>query len=304
MIALWLALVSGCGEAPVGADPSAPVELRVTLGGAPRAGGGVLVVQAAYDPGGELRLPDPVSEGLTFEPDGPPTTERIGDRDVITRRYVFRGAKGSYEIPPLLASWKGSDGVEAEAQSVALFVDLDVQPPRPGELQDIVEPPPVLRIPWVPIVAVASLFAGGLWFAFRPRRRAEVPVAPPDPPDVACLKAWELVRDDPRTSIEEKAEALARLFRVYVEAVLGFEATSRTTSELLAHLGGMAHLPQGNVPRAKRVLRATDRVRFAEERPAGEWLAELDADLRAFVESTRPSGWRATPAEGGPGEGA
>jgi hypothetical protein len=124
-----------------------------------------------------------------------------------------------------------------------------------------------------------------------------VEVAPAVPPDVACLRAWDAVRRDTTLSIDEKAAALSVLFRAYVEDVLGFEATARTTSEILEHLRGLTHLPEGNVTRAQRVLRATDRVKFAEHRPAEDWLAELDADLRAFVHSTRPSVWRDEGAE-------
>lgn len=315
-----LALLLACGEpadAPIEAEP--PVELRVTLDGAPKKGGGALVVQAEYDPAGTVTLPEPAATGLTFEADGPPRTERIGDRAVVTQRYVFRGPSGNYEVPPLVARWQGPDaGVSsappatgeataeptgAEATSTSVFVDIDAQPPREGELADIVEPPPVRRVPWAGVATVVALFAGGLWLAFRPRKVRELPAAPPVSPDVAALGAWDAVRGDAALPIDEKAKRLAALFRVYVEAVLGFEATSRTTTEIVGHLMGLVHLPEGNVPRARRILRATDRVKFAEERPAGEWLEELDADLRAFVESTRPSAWRVPDAPARKGSG-
>ena len=291
MMRVLLVLVA-CGADP-GAAPTGepPIELRVFLDGAPAKGGGAVVVQAEYDGDGEITLPDPVAQGLTFEPDGEARHERLGDRDVVTQRYVFRGPKGSYEIPPLGAKWTG-EGTESEAHSTAVFVDLDVPPPREGEIADIVEPGPVRRIPWKPILAVGALFAGGLWLAFRPRGASELPVAPPQPPDVLALRAWERVRDDPSLTIDDKAREVARIFRVYIEAVLGFEATSRTTFELLEHLGSLRHLPEGNVPRARRMLRAADRVKFAEERPEGGWVEELDSDLRAFVDSTRPSAWK------------
>lgn len=288
---IW-ALVLACSSVPVVVAEGPPIELRVALDGAPRKGGGALVVQAEYDADGTVSMPEPVADGLTFEADGPPRTERIGDRAVVTQRYVFRGTSGSYEIPPLVAQWQGADPAPVDASSTSVFVDIDAKAPTEGELVDIVEPPPVRRIPWLAAGGIAALFAGGLWLAFRPRRVRELPKAPPVPPDVAALRAWDAVRNDPSVPIEEKAKRLAALFRVYVEAVLGFEATSRTTTEIVDHLQGLVHLPEGNVPRARRILRATDRVKFAEERPAGEWLEELDADLRAFVDSTRPSAWK------------
>jgi hypothetical protein len=291
MIALLLA-ACGTQQGTVEDDESA-LELRVVLDGVPAKGGGAVIVQAEYDPDGEITLPDPVVDRLTFEADGPALHERLGDRDVVTQRYVFRGPKGSYEIPPLTAKWTGEGG-EVEAKSTAVFVDLDVPPPREGEIEDIVEPAPLRRIPWRPIAVVTALFAGGLFLAFRPRRRSEIVAEPPPPPDVLALRQWVRVRDDASLTIDDKAREVARIFREYIEAVLGFEATSRTTFELLEHLGSLRHLPEGNVPRARRMLRAADRVKFAEERPAGGWVEELDSDLRAFVESTRPSAWKAS----------
>ncbi|MEQ1504152.1 MAG: hypothetical protein ABMB14_18055 [Myxococcota bacterium] len=298
----WLlALIVGCSapaESPATSatsDARPPVALRVTLDGQPKGGGGKLVVQAEYDPSGTISLPVPEVDGLAFTPDGPPTDEIVGDRAVVTQRYVFRGAKGAYEVPPLEVHWRDAEGpggqpdrAPVDATSSAVFVDVDVPPPREKELADIVEPSPIRRLPWALIGIVGALFAAGLALAFRPRRAATVAVERPIPPDRAAIEAWNRVKVDPALTIHDKATEVARIFRVYVEAVLGFEATSRTTFELLEHLGRMANLPEGNVPRSKRILRAADRVRFAEERPAADWVDELDADLRAFVDSTKP----------------
>ena len=53
----------------------------------------------------------------------------------------------------------------------------------------------------------------------------------------------------------------------------------------------MQHLPEGNMARARRLLRATDRVKYAELRPGQDFFEDLEADLRAFVGSTRPRTW-------------
>jgi len=289
MSALLLAWL-GCGPAVPVVTDDAPVAVRVALDGPIEKGSGALVVTAWYDDDGDLDLPQPAAEGLTFSPDGSPRTERVGDRAAVIQRYVFRGPAGSYEIPPLVATWKGPGGTTNDAESDALFFDLDAPPPVNGDLADIVDPPVLLRIPWIPILSVTALAGVGAALVLRRRRRVRAPEPDrPVPADVACLRAWDTVRRDPNLSIDEKARALSVLFRTYVEDVLGFEASARTTSEILAHLRSLAHLPEGNVTRAQRVLRATDRVKFAEERPAEDWLAELDADLRAFVQSTRPT---------------
>lgn len=295
MITLWTLL--GCGSPVVLPETfTEPVAIEVFLDGAPSGSGGKLTVQAAYDPSGEVRVPRPVGEGLTFEAEGGPTLESLGGRDVVTQRYVFRAKKGSYEVSPLVAVWTDSEGVAHEAKSGSVFVDVGVEAPAVGELFDIVDPPAVRRIPWIPVLSVGALFLGGLLLAFgRPRRRKEAVQAPPIPPDVAALQAWDAVRADGSLSDEDKARELSVIFRAYVESVLNFEATAWTTSEIVAHLRTLVQLPEGNTPRARRLLRATDRIKFAGERPTGELVADLDTDLRSFVSATRPSAWRVDP---------
>jgi len=291
-----VALLVACSTPGVFDDAlSEDVSVSLWLDGTPNRTGGALVVQTSFLAEGELSPPVPVATGLEFEPDGPPSFERLGGHEVLRQRYVFRGKAGMYEIPPLIATWTGPDGTEAQSETAPVWVDLGVDAPEVGELADIVEPSAVWTIPWTPILAVsgaALLSIGGLAVAFaRPRRRKEQEVIP-EAPDIVAIRSWEAVRDDEGLSSEEKAEALSRLFRVYIEAVLAFEATAWTTTEIMARLRDLGHLPEGNVPRAKRLLRATDRVKFAEHRPGADLFEDLDADLRAFVGSTRPSAWR------------
>jgi hypothetical protein len=281
-----------------GASFDAPVTVEMWLDGAPKAGGGALVVQASFDPDGQLLPPVPTAEGLEFEPDGPPKGERVGEHQVIQQRYVFRGKKGAYEIPPMIATWTSSSGEEAQAETAAVWVDMGVEAPEVGELQDIVEPGRVWTIPWTPILAVGGaglLFIGGLVFAFRRPRSERGAVVRRDPPDVRVIRAWEAVRRDVAMDDEAKAEALSRLYREYTEEVLAFPATAWTTTEILQKLTAMSQLPEGNVSRAKRLLRATDRIKFAEAKPGSDLFDELDSDLRAFVGSTRPAAWQDVP---------
>jgi len=290
-----LALLA-CTDAPVPDDGlSEEVSVSLWIDGKPTDRGGALVVQTSFDVSGELEPPVPVATGLEFTADGAPSFERLGDHEVLRQRYVFSGQPGMYEIPPLVATWTGPDGTEAQDQTDALWVDLGVEAPPVGELADIVEPSPVWTIPWTPILAVGGavvLSVAGLVVAFaRPRRRREE-VVELEPPDVIAIRGWEAVRSDASLSDEEKAEALSRLFREYVEAVLAFEATAWTTTEIMGRLRDLGHLPEGNVPRARRLLRATDRVKFAEYAPGADMFDDLDSDLRAFVGSTRPTAWR------------
>lgn len=293
----WLAVLIACGPAPEPAPTEAEaVEVAAWLSEAPKARGGVLVLQTSYDPSGSIEVQEPAARGLEFVQEGDPTRELVGDREVITQRFRFTGAKGSYEIGPVEARWS-SGAEDAEAASTPVFVDLGVEPTGREGLADIVEPPPIRTIPWGAIGAVggvALLLFGGTALAFRtPGAAREVDVVP-EPPDVLALRAWEAVRADPALDDHATALALSRIFRTYLEAVLAFSATSSTTTEILDQLRQLEHLPEGNVERARRLLRATDRVKFADARATDEVFDGLDDDLRMFVAATRPRAWEAT----------
>lgn len=286
---LWALALSGCAD-PLAVD-SGQVAVRVWATEVTPAGGW-LVVQSTHPVGRAVSLPVPEVDGLTFSAEGAPVEERAGDRAVLTQRWRFTGKKGSYEIPGLVVSVDG----EGDARSLPLWVDLGVTVSAFDAMEDIAEPGRIWAVPWRWIGGVAllgALVVGTLGIgvgalASKPRKR-EVAL---DPPDVRCLRAWEAVRADASLSDDDKAKELSRLFREYTEEVLQFPAVSWTTSEILARLESMVHLPKGNVPRAKKLLRATDLVKYAEVSPENDFFDEMDADLRAFVGSTRPNAWR------------
>ena len=115
---------------------------------------------------------------------------------------------------------------------------------------------------------------------------------PPEAPDVVALRRWDAVRSDPKLDDFARAVALAVILREYQEAALGFPATTWTTSEILEKLSAMAHLPEGNVGRAKKLLRATDYIKFADAAARQTLFEELDDAFRVFVSTTRPRAWR------------
>ena len=249
------------------------------------AAGGTVTAQFQGPSGTELSIAPPQSTGLTFEPTGEPRIELVGEQTVLTQSWTFTGSKGNYIIQGPAGMWGEGEPVSA----LPLFIDVGVAAPREGELMDIVDPTEVRPFPVVTAVVVGSsalLILAGLVFAFRPRKA--LPPAPPVPPDVAALRAWDAAKRD--ASLDENARALAisSIFRTYTEAVLAFPATSWTTSEILGYLGGLEHLSQSNLPRAKELLRATDRVKFADADATDALFERLGADLEAFIESTRP----------------
>jgi len=297
----WIAIVLlsllACAPPPLEPEPVGPAVVRTWLDGAPVAGGGILVVQVEADEALTLDVPEPEVVGLSFVEDGEERVESLGDRSLVTRRYRFSGRPGLYKIGPLSVDW--GEGDSSTASSSPLYIDLEVPPPRESELTDPEEAPAVLRLPWTALYCCVSttglaglcLLLLSMWMR---RERAQPPV-PVEPPDVIALRAWTLVLHDSELEDLEKATAISRIFREYLEAVFDFPATAWTTSEILDRLGTLTLLVEKNVPQARALLRATDRVKFADGEAGARLFGELDKDLRSFIDDTRPRRFGETP---------
>lgn len=294
MRALFLLLLVACGPGSSGGlVEQYPVEVRTAVDGKPSARGGRFELVLEHDADIEVEWPEIEGTRLEITQDGDVREEQVGDRVVRTGRYTFTGDKGSHVVPAVLVRFE-DDGVPGFATSQPLYVDMGVEAPRAGELIDIAEPPSMFRIPWWlvgTLFGILALFAVGLSVAFRKGGARELAAVPPEPPDVIALRAWEAIRAAEDLSDYDKALGISRIYREYAETVLSFKATALTTTEILERLRHMVHLEDGNVPRSKRLLRATDRIKFAEVAIGKDLFDELDADLRAFVESTRPHHW-------------
>ena len=178
------------------ATPEAPVEgATVAVHSwleAASDGGGVLVVQTRFDPTGEVDLPIPEVEGLAFEPRGEPVLERLGDLDVWTQRYDYRGGKGMYRVPALEADWR-RDAEQLQAQSDPLYIDIGVEPPREDEPADIVDPSRILQIPWALIAAGGGgllVLLAGAAVAFGRGSTREAAVEVQEAPDVLAIRGF------------------------------------------------------------------------------------------------------------------
>ena len=264
-------------------------------------------MQTTHDDGLSVTLPTPEVPGLEIQ-DGALTTESLGDRTVLTQTFSFSGDAGFYEVPPLVVTGtSGADAAPIEGQSLAIWIDLGKEAPNSEKIGDITEPSVVWTVPWGWIAggcSVIGLFLGGIVFAFASvLRRPTQTVVRIDPPDIRCIRAWEAVRADAGLTDEEKAKELSRIFREYVQEVLQFPAAAWTSTEILERLESLAHLPKGNVPRAKGLLRATDLVKYADVSPESDFFDDLDADLRAFVSSTRPRSWSQGESDAPGGQG-
>ncbi len=245
---------------------------------------GVLVVSVEGPPGAVGPVPTPVVPGLTLTPLSDVEVEAVGDWQVSRQRYRFEGEPGMVEVPALVTA--------GAAPSEPLWIDLNVEPPRPRPPDDLAEPWLEGTVwPWLVglLIAAVGLVAAGARWAMRPPPALVVDLAD-ESPDVVALRAWAALRADDRLDPNALAMALSRLFRTYLEAAQGFPAASWTTTQTLEHLATLSQLPEGNVPRARRLLRATDRVKYADARATEELFRSLDADLRDYLAATRPRG--------------
>lgn len=244
-----------------------------------------IVLQIRADEAVEITPPsgDGVTLGAMRE-----RVEVVGGLTVTTRTWQLQPRPGSAVLSGACATAGGGEPVCAEP----VYVDFGKAPDRPG-MADIVEPGRLWSIPWLPIFGAVAVLGILVAWARRARSKppAPVPAGPPEPHDARALRRWAEVQADTTLDDLSRAEALSEIFREYVEAALAFPARSWSTTETLAHLGRLAHLARENVPRARSLLRATDRVKYADVRPGADLFEELDADLRAFIDSTRPRAW-------------
>lgn len=281
-----LLLVLACGQPRLG-DPLAPAQTEVdaTLASKRVAEGEPLEVTVSvrwaegWTP--DLAGATPLAEGLTATL----VEERSVDaeRATSTQVWALAGPPGSYAIAPLAVSFTGPGDQERTLRSPALFGDIGVDGPTSElagmSLAPVPEPWPTWPIP----VAAGLLLLGGGLLWWRRRGQAE-PVAPPVPPDVAALAAWQALQADGSLDDHARAVALSGLFRAYLEAVLPIAATTATSREILESLDLSHSLQQ----RTRRLLTATDLIKFARKGGGAELFDGLGDDLVAVVDATRP----------------
>lgn len=282
-----LVLLAACGDpAPEGLPASLDPAIEAWVSGG--KAGLELHVRTTAPAGVQAWIDEPEVPPLRLTP-GDPRIENAGDHVLTTRTWTLRGAPGSHVVPPLCLHVDGS--TERAPCTQPIYVDLGTKPDRSGMI-DISDPAATLpAIPWSQLgllVGGLGLLGAGAWGLWRRRPGPRVAPVPEEPPHIAAIRRWEALRDDPSLTPEQKAAGLSEIFRAYTEVVLAFPARAFTTTEILAHLEGLPALARTNLPRAKRLLRATDRVKYAEAQPGGGFFDELEADLHAFVDATRP----------------
>ena len=298
--AVVLAMCVACtqGDTQTVAQETPDWDVRTAYDAASDGASGVLVVHASAPSDAMIRRPEPQGEGLRFEAIGPAAVESLGTRQVYTWRWQVEGRPGNYEIQAL--DFYG-EAAEPMASAPGRFIDLAAEAPVVGELEEVAHPPRVWTVPWTLLAGVIGtigvLVAGLRWLA-APAPPEEEDTPPPEAPDLVVLRLWSMILDDASLETPTKATMLSRIFREYLEAAMLFPATAWTTTETLAHLSQLSHMSSELTPQAQRLLRATDRVKFAGDVPEETVLQHFTNDLHAFVRATRPHRWDDAEGEG------
>lgn len=142
---------------------------------------------------------------------------------------------------------------------------------------------------WISAGVALFLIALLLFLAWRWRNRV-IPPPPPIPAHRKAEKALEQLRGDPiwtTPNVDASAVALSLILRTYIEDRFGIQAPDLTTEEFLLSVEQEAPWPEEKQAGLKRFFTATDRIKFAGDRPEREVLDELMSSVEEFIASTK-----------------
>ena len=292
MLFLW-----ACQQ-PQMLDPLAQPDVAVEVGVEKKA------VSVDEDIAFELRIS--TREGWSYEPfdldfgtldaqEIEAVVEGIPEGEQAVFRYSLSGTEGSYVLEPQAFVFSGPEGQEVERETPRLFVDIGAGAPS-STLEGLFELPPAPESPWPKRIVGALLgllvFALAV-FLWRRRSGKEVPPVPLVRADIEALEAWSSVYGQPGLDDHARALLLSQIYRRYLERVFVLPASAFTTAEVLRSVKGELHEDQWG--QSRRLLTATDRIKYAR-RGGGKALFEaLDQDFRELIATTR---WRVETEEG------
>jgi hypothetical protein len=216
-----------------------------------------------------------------------------GDRHWRTRTWSLAGDDGSYHVPAATLRFVGEGDAHRDVPAAAVDFDIGVQGPT-SDLEGLIAPPVPAPFPWKKWLAAGAgalgILALALWAWRRRQRRlnAPPPPIPLPPPDLEALEAWALLQADGDLDDHARAVGLSRIFRRYLERAMdGMLATTWTQQEILRALGNL-DLNAELLGCSRKVLSATDALKFARRGGGERFFSELDQDFRRVIERTRP----------------
>lgn len=241
----------------------------------------------AADPA-QVEVAPPQAEGLTTRLERE-EREPLGELVATTRRYSLTGPPGSYVINTGQALLAQPDGTRQASPLSPLFVDIGVKGPS-SELEDIESLPLSERARWPYLLGAGLLVLAvglGFWY-WRRRRRRPALVPPPEAPALIARREWAAVLMDQGLDDHRRALRLSEVFRRYIEARNELPASSWTSSEILVGLYERSGVSGPLLDAARRILDATDLLKFARRGGGLEFFLALDKDFHAYLDATEP----------------
>lgn len=295
-----LTLWSLMGCAPELRAPLAPAEVDVQL----------TVVDAQVDSGeevfmelhtwtrGDWTLPELVPGIQIGDPDAPRPDLKMrldhdsgpvqdGGRVHTIQRFAIGGPDGSYIVGLGEIEAQGAGDAVRTIEVPPVFVDIGVEPPVAGDVGDLLPAPPPPEPPLWPWVAAASgiVLAGGVAWWLMWHRGRDKPLPPPVPAHIVAREAWARARAAEQDE-NSLAQALSGILRVYLEDISGWPASARTTREIDGWLAHEKLLDLSHRQQARRILDATDRLKYAREGGGQGFFEQLDVDFEAVIAAT------------------
>jgi hypothetical protein len=209
-----------------------------------------------------------------------------GEREI--HRFSLTGPSGNYVLEPVEIEFLRSDGESRKRESARLFFDVGPEGPR-SDLEGLAELPPLKENPWrrrLLWAGLGFLLAAILLFWWWKRPRKPIPVLPPIAPDKEALAAWAMAWNDPDLDDHGRALLLSQIFRRYVERVFHLPASAFTSMEVLEQLS--SDLSEHHLGQSRRLLGATDRIKYARRGGGRSLFESLNTDFRELIEATKP----------------
>ena len=217
------------------------------------------------------------------------STRLISDGIVVA---IMVDTLDTLQVPPLTLSFTDADEKERKIMSNPL--QLKVISALKGEVdaldvKSIKGIMPVGRGLWKKgwpymSVVLAALLAFGIWWFVRKRKIKREEVTYSDPPYSVALKALDDLKG---SGLFEKGEikayyfSLSEIVRKYMEGIRPFPAYEYTTDEIAARID---HEEDGEVI---KLLRQTDLIKFADNRPTAMQKEEHWSQARKYVDVTK-----------------
>ncbi len=309
--ALVLLLAAGCSSAPTPAEPRPDLVVWATVDRSRVRPGDVVTytIELDWAPGVNPAIPDFARdiEGLRIAEQRVTGPDEIDGRP--TQRFVYEltaPTPGSYEIPGVEVAYTTPSGQRGTAGTEALLIEAlapgeevgdGEQPPiaLDEELRDIAGPEPIPdpnAALWLSVGAALFLAALAGWFVVT-RRRWAAPPPPPRPPapDVQAMEELDRLRRSdllPRGENQRFAYRLSHILRVYLGRRFDFPAAEWTTTEILQGLPRDLRTV-AREQELRRVLDATDMVKYAGRRVGAADLLSLADVCQDLVQRTRPA---------------